>query len=159
MRLYQGYGMDKLITKLGRNDKYWCGSGKKYKRCHLGRDAQQPLGKQDVLERFSRVYEEGRCLHPNAGLSTCTGKIIKAHTIQRNGGLSKIARNGHVYSALKHGRMFEESKSKPDSGPNMIGIREASTFTGFCAQHDNELFAQIEKRPFDGSPIQTALLN
>ncbi len=24
--------------ELGRNDNCWCGSGKKYKRCHLGRD-------------------------------------------------------------------------------------------------------------------------
>ncbi|MGD0040509.1 MAG: SEC-C metal-binding domain-containing protein, partial [Isosphaeraceae bacterium] len=25
--------------KIGRNDPCWCGSGKKYKRCHLGKDA------------------------------------------------------------------------------------------------------------------------
>ena len=24
--------------KLGRNDPCWCGSGKKYKKCHLGKD-------------------------------------------------------------------------------------------------------------------------
>jgi uncharacterized protein YecA (UPF0149 family) len=24
--------------KIGRNDPCWCGSGKKYKKCHLGRD-------------------------------------------------------------------------------------------------------------------------
>ena len=26
-------------AKIGRNDPCWCGSGKKYKRCHLGKDA------------------------------------------------------------------------------------------------------------------------
>ena len=26
--------MDKINKKLGRNDKCWCGSGKKYKNCH-----------------------------------------------------------------------------------------------------------------------------
>jgi hypothetical protein len=26
--------------KIGRNDPCWCGSGKKYKKCHLGKDAQ-----------------------------------------------------------------------------------------------------------------------
>jgi preprotein translocase subunit SecA len=25
--------------KLGRNDPCWCGSGKKYKKCHHGKDA------------------------------------------------------------------------------------------------------------------------
>jgi hypothetical protein len=28
--------------KIGRNDPCWCGSGKKYKRCHLGKDAPTP---------------------------------------------------------------------------------------------------------------------
>jgi uncharacterized protein YecA (UPF0149 family) len=27
--------------KLGRNDPCWCGSGKKYKRCHLGADEKK----------------------------------------------------------------------------------------------------------------------
>jgi SEC-C motif len=26
--------------KLGRNDQCWCGSGKKYKKCHLDRENQ-----------------------------------------------------------------------------------------------------------------------
>ncbi|HIB68563.1 MAG TPA: hypothetical protein EYO33_26615 [Phycisphaerales bacterium] len=25
-------------SKVGRNDPCWCGSGKKYKKCHLGKD-------------------------------------------------------------------------------------------------------------------------
>jgi hypothetical protein len=31
----------KVGPKLGRNDPCWCGSGKKYKKCHLGKDASQ----------------------------------------------------------------------------------------------------------------------
>lgn len=31
-------------TKLGRNDLCWCGSGKKYKRCHLEQDARKRSG-------------------------------------------------------------------------------------------------------------------
>ena len=147
-----------MNTKLGRNDRCWCGSGKKYKRCHLDREAQQPLEKQEVLHRFYRTYQEGACLHPNAGTATCAGKTVKAHTIQRNGGLNRIASQGHVYSVLKHGRMFSESRRDPNSKPNRVGIREASTFTGFCALHDNELFAPIEKQPFCRSSKQIALL-
>lgn len=29
------------IPKLGRNDPCWCGSGKKYKRCHMDSDARK----------------------------------------------------------------------------------------------------------------------
>ena len=145
-------------TKLGRNDRCWCSSGKKYKRCHLGREAQKPLGQQEALKRFNRIYEKGNCLHPNAGPSTCSGKIIKAHTLQRNGGLSSIARGGHVYTLIKGGKMFDESRWGPSGGPNKVGIRQASTFTGFCNSHDNELFAPIEKEPFSATIEQIALL-
>ena len=31
----------KKIPKLGRNDPCWCGSGKKYKRCHMESDARK----------------------------------------------------------------------------------------------------------------------
>ena len=147
-----------MNPKLGRNDRCWCGSGKKYKRCHLDRETEQAPGKQEVLERVYQVYEDGVCLHPDADPSVCRGKIIKAHTIQRNGGLNKIARNGHVYSLLKSGRMFDESRWDPNGGPNRIGTKEASTFTGFCAWHDNRLFEPIEKEPFLGLPRQIALL-
>ena len=147
-----------INTKLGRNDKCWCGSQKKFKRCHLNRAALRPLGKEEVYERFQRLYEEGDCLHPNASTSTCEGKIIKAHTIQRNGGLNRIARDGHVYTLLKDGPMFDKTRWDPGSGPNRIGTRKASTFTGFCVRHDNELFAPLEKVPFDGSPLQVVLL-
>ena len=147
-----------MKVKRGRNDRCWCGSGKKYKLCHLNREAQRPPGRQEGQERFYSVFEEGNCLHPNASSSTCTGKIVRAHTIQRNGGLSKIARNGHVYCAIKHGKMFDQSRWSPRSDPSRVGIRKASIFTGFCSRHDNELFAPIEKQQFAGSPLQIALL-
>ena len=36
-----------LEEPLGRNDECWCGSGKKYKRCHL---------KEDDKHRFEQAY-------------------------------------------------------------------------------------------------------
>ena len=33
-----GAQQPKEIPKLGRNDLCWCGSGKKYKKCHLNSD-------------------------------------------------------------------------------------------------------------------------
>ena len=32
------------VSKLGRNDSCWCGSGKKYKRCHIESDARNTPG-------------------------------------------------------------------------------------------------------------------
>ena len=39
----------------------------------------------------------------------------------------------------------------------LIGIRKASTFTGFCAKHDKQLFAEIEDQEFVASPKQVFL--
>ena len=147
-----------MNPKLGRNDKCWCGSGKKYKRCHLGREAQSRPGKQEAIEYFYKIQEKGRCLHPDAGASICSSNVISAHTIQRSGHLSSIASSGHVYTLLRDGNLFGQSRWDHDSPPNKVGIREASTFRGFCGRHDNELFAPIEKEPFTGTEEQVALL-
>jgi hypothetical protein len=45
------------IPKLGRNDRCWCGSGRKYKACHLANDerkrsqARASAGSQKPLTR------------------------------------------------------------------------------------------------------------
>ena len=147
-----------MSEKLGRNERCWCGSGKKFKRCHLGREHQSPPSKQEHLKRFNAAFENGHCLHPDAGPGNCTKGIIKAHTIQRNGALNRIARSGHVFSLLKHGKQFNQQRFQPNSEPHKVGIREASTFTGFCARHDSELFAPIEKEAFSATVSKVALL-
>lgn len=39
-----------------------------------------------------------------------------------------------------------------------VGWRDASTFVGFCAEHDAALFEPIEREPFTGTPQQTFLV-
>ena len=146
------------VLKIGRNDPCWCGSGKKLKKCHLAGETGAGPDRQEVLRRFMRVYETGRCLHPDAHVGSCSGDVIAAHTIQRSGGLDRIARRGHVYNMAKHGRFYDRSKWAPDTGPISVGTKEASTFRGFCSRHDSQLFEPIERQPFSSKPEQIALL-
>ena len=132
------------VKKLGVNEKCWCGSGKKFKKCHREREKQTPLELDEVVQRYFKVFKKGRCFAPNASASTCSGNIIKAHTIHRGGDLKGISSKGHVHNCLLHGKLFDESKFDPESNPNRVGIREASTFAGFCEGHDNILFAPLE---------------
>ncbi len=37
-RLFNNKKADEKKAELGRNEVCWCGSGKKYKRCHLEKD-------------------------------------------------------------------------------------------------------------------------
>lgn len=91
-----------MIYNIGRNDPCWFGSGKKYKKCHLNRDKLPAPNIFEVVKSQRKFLNKKYCLHPNANVNTCSGGIIKAHTIQRSGGLDKIAKNGHVYGLGFH---------------------------------------------------------
>ena len=129
-----------------RNKPCWCGSGKKLKNCHLDRENMEPPNIHDLQNRTSKMFKTKYCIHPEASETNCKGGIIKAHTIQRSGGLSKIAKEGHVLS-------FYNSASRNDglTYPSRIGINKASTFTGFCNFHDTTTFSPIENNPFQFS--------
>ena len=140
----------------GRNDPCWCGSGKKYKKCHLTRQQQTPTAVWEASKEHIRAFSVPTCLAPVPWQKSCSKKISRAHTVPKSGSLSRIARNGHVYGiipTIEHlftndGRIL----------PKLIGINRASSFTGFCSRHDDLIFSPIEKREFSGSPEQCFLL-
>lgn len=145
-----------MAKRIGRNDLCWCGSGKKFKKCHLDRNLQ-PLAKPwEVNTRHVAALSKPMCLHPEAPV-TCNGEIIRAHTIQRNGGLSRIARDGHVYQTRKTD-LFRLAKQGGRIVPTLQGIGAASTFTGFCGHHDDRVFAPLEKKAFSFEAEQCYLL-
>ena len=142
--------------KIGRNEPCWCGSGRKYKKCHQGRDREEPINPFDLERRVAKYLDKRYCLHPASSPVTCTGPIVRAHTIQRNGGLTQIAEDGHVlgfdagWSAL--------SRNQGALDVKRVGVRDASTFTGFCNYHDTTTFVSLERTPFRGSQEQCFLL-
>lgn len=145
-----------MNSKLGRNDQCWCGSGKKYKYCHLSRDHEEPVTHQEIIQALRKAYGKKYCLHPKASAHACQGKIIRAHTIQKRGGLERIAREGRVYWFPPDYSMLVHNVGNIDA--RLIGIREASTFTGFCNYHDTTTFAPIEMAPFEPTLEQIFLL-
>lgn len=81
------------------------------------------------------------CLGPG-----CDCPALNSHSQQRAVALKAIAEKSHVY-ALKRSTTFCDFCS--------VGIREASTFKGFCAQRDAALFAALELAPLTpGNVIQ-----
>jgi hypothetical protein len=127
------------------NERCWCGSGKKWKKCHRDREKQtpEPFGKK--AHNLRKEMFKGYCLHPEASEFGCSQNIIRAHTVQRRGGLAGIAENGHVISPK---RGFEDIfKNEGQIIPREHGIADASTFMGFCSFHDNQMFEPIEKNP------------
>ncbi len=140
--------------KIGRNDLCPCGSGKKYKRCCLeaGPGRKRFFAETATLER---EMSRGECSAPVQWKNDCSARIAKAHTVPR-ASLRRIADSGHVLSFLPSAASL--STYGPALPPQRRGIGVASTFTGFCARHDDALFAPLEKVPFIGTKEQCFLL-
>lgn len=64
--------------------------------------------------------------------------IIKSHTIQKSGSFEVISENGHVLTP-----MFDRNTGQIDM--SLVGINNASTFPGFCHEHEL-LFSNFEKK-------------
>lgn len=138
----------------GRNDPCWCGSEKKFKKCHLNRELEPPLERQD-FEQQTKKHTKTCCAETlNDGL--CTTKIIKAHTISKSGSLKQIAENGHVMGTKTS--LNELIKTEGSLVTKKVGINDTSTFTGFCSYHDKELFAALEDQKISLSNEQLFLL-
>lgn len=147
----------RMPRKHGRNEPCWCGSGKKYKRCHLNRQNQSPVPTWSAAKAFKAAHSQCLCLAPQNLPSACSGKIVKAHTVPRSGSLERIAKDGHVY-----GWPFPDLNKMANyhgvPQPKLIGVKAASTFTGFCAAHDNAIFKPIENEKITFSVEQCFLL-
>lgn len=141
-----------MSKKIGRNDPCPCGSGKKYKKCCLGKEENPTFSE---IEKLPELYKEARkearfkeCIFPDH--STCSEKIIGAHSIQNNKILAKISDNGLVYMPCpKADLTFDLQKT--------YGRKEASVFTGFCGYHDKTFFQPIEDHNFIGTDEQIFL--
>src|SRR5687767_7432592 len=68
----------------------WCGSGLKWKKCHRNREKQEPVPVGVQVHERRQEMTKGYCLHPAASKDACSPKIVMAHTVQRNGGLTQI---------------------------------------------------------------------
>jgi hypothetical protein len=87
------------------------------------------------IKRESYVKE---CFHND---SQCSSQIISAHSIQNNRILNKIAENGKV---LCYSKNDKEQEGDLTFTLSPVGRSKATTFTGFCSNHDNKIFTPIE---------------
>lgn len=134
----------------------WCGSGVKWKWCHKDRHLQKEIPPGLFLNNMYQEAKKGICLHPDAP-ENCSAAIIRAHTVQKRGGLRAISENGHVLSVRERLRKTDDlGEAVP---PPKVGVNDASTFMGFCSHHDSELFKPIEKTNVELSAKELFLLS
>ena len=101
--------------------------------------------KSKFLQKLNDISKEGRCLHYQVG-DRCN-EIIKAHSIQNNGVLSKIANEKKVIYALSQ-NIGDFEKNDGNLSFRKYSIHKFSIFRGFCGNHDNDLFKPIDTSYF-----------
>ena len=145
-----------MANKRGRNEPCWCGSGKKYKRCHLNREKDDATSPWEAEKQMRKSFSVKTCSAPKRWHSECSGQIVQAHTVPKSLSLRAIARENHVYGyELSFSKLNKYNGKVP---PELIGVNRASTFTGFCGVHDSKIFAPVETRKFESSKEQCFLL-
>lgn len=93
--------------------------------------------------RFFKTINQkfNKCLCPSM---TCEKPAIRAHSVQKATALSFIEEAQHVY-----GLKLSFKGDEPVCEFEKMGRNNASTFTGFCSQHDTEIFLPIDTKPLD----------
>lgn len=142
-------------NKRGRNDPCWCGSGLKFKKCHLNRHREEPSPTWETEADFRKSFSSKYCSCPEEFKGNCKGSIINAHTVSKSSSLKTIAREGHVYGVVLSFKKL--AKTNGIFIPELVGINKASTFTGFCSAHDSQIFSEIENNKFTSTKKQLFL--
>lgn len=132
-----------ILRKLPKKQPCWCLSNLNFIDCHFHKEKMQQKTENEINKIFKNNFSYKSCLHQ--GVSNCYGSIIKAHSISKKGSLQYISDNQHVYGMKFEINGFNFKK---------IGIRNASTFTGFCKWHDEILFSSFEKNNFEKTSKQ-----
>src|SRR5689334_8203934 len=83
-----------------------------------------------------------RCLEPR---EECEAKAIKAHSIAKSSVLNQLCEDNHVVMPVAR----QQSDAPPTVEFRRVGKNTASTFTGLCARHDNQIFRPIDDFSFD----------
>ncbi|MDB4423494.1 hypothetical protein N9288_00460 [bacterium] len=101
-----------------------------------------------MVRTFKKKQSSGICLHPSG---SCTRRSIRSHTISKSASLSLLAEKGKVL--VWEGDLWAKRK-KGVLSLKAKGVNLATTFPGFCKDHDSSLFSHIDATPFEAKPEQ-----
>lgn len=93
--------------------------------------------------QLSSIKRQSRIKECFCSSDQCSSSIIKAHSIQNNRILGKIAENGCV---IQFKAMEVEGDFSIDS--EKIGRKVATISTNFCSSHDTKIFLPIESKNY-----------
>lgn len=115
---------------------------------------KEPMNQQEINTardfltcKKNAIAKLNTCFYPG-----CEKKAINSHILQKNGMLSLIAKDGHLWE------MVISPFRYPPFHFQKTGINKIFSFKCFCADHDREIFSDIEQREFTLNTYKTHLL-
>jgi len=105
-----------------------------------------------TIAELEKLRQKSMRINRNCFEKGCNSKSIDSHILQKNGVISRITEKGYVTECVLN--PFKEYHLKF----KRTGINEVFTFKGFCQDHDNGLFNEIEKSSFDLNNYRHQLL-
>lgn len=111
-----------------------------------------------IEKDFKQKFKRKCCSAKGLFGIDCSNKIIESHTVSKSSSLKSIMnKDNKVYGfdLSFHGLV----KNNGILSIKKLGINEASTFLGFCSNHDKELFSIFEDKPFIPTKEQLCLLS
>jgi hypothetical protein len=112
-----------------------------------------PDQRKQLLSAFFELDKSqfNKCLAPGM---ECPLVAIRAHSLPNSSVLDLLARDGHVKTIRK--------RTDRERGPILlfenVGRNQATTFQGFCSQHDSDIFKPIETGHFDPENVEYLFL-
>jgi len=134
------------ISELRPGDVCWCGSGKKFRACHLNRELERVISRTEEGHVQAKFFSNQKLCCATYDVGNCQPEIKGAHTIQRGRVLESFSKDGHI------GTFYRNYEGKLSEKDVKIGIKKsASIFYGFCNYHDTVIFREIEVKDFVAS--------
>lgn len=130
----------------------FCDSGLKYKKCHANSELfiSEQIATYGIYNKAKKKGEIKHCIHPQAG-NSCNGNAIGAHTISRARILEELADaiNEQQQVKMLNLRFEKGTNVKPCFSMEDIPITKATTFTGFCSNHDKIFIEPLDKANYE----------
>lgn len=105
-----------------------------------------------IISKIETIRKKAKQKNRKCWIPTCTNKCIDSHLLQKNGIISNIAEDNHVYQLTYYAFIDPPAKLKK------ISVNKVFTFKGFCSHHDNHVFKYIENGQLDLNDYKAQLL-
>ena len=114
------------MSKIGPNDECWCGSGKKYKRCHQSRDLLKEL-RTESLSPIARMASNPRQVRPGA-LSPM--RAVPPHIVRPDYALTGKPQAARQKTVIKSADQIERMRSACRAARRVLEIATAAVRPG-----------------------------